>query len=90
MSAPARSRTRGAESSLVRPSRRPEVTQVDDDGLRYVSKAPGSPFGSTSSYSAATMSCFLCSRHRPRAMLMSRKYCGRSQSVCAPACAPRS
>ncbi|TAL17125.1 MAG: hypothetical protein EPO01_16860 [Aquabacterium sp.] len=76
-------------SAPIRPSRKPEVTAIGDDGLRYVSKTPGSPFGSTSSYSAATMSCFLCSRHRPRAMLMSRKYFGRSQSVCAPACEPR-
>ncbi len=61
-------------------------TLIEADGLRYKSKAPGSPFGSAGTYSSATMSCFLCGKHRPRAMLKSRKLLGKSQPVCAPSC----
>ena len=61
-------------------------TLIEADGLRYKSKAPGSPFAATSSFGAATMSCFLCGKHRPRAMLKSRKLLGKSQPVCAPSC----
>ncbi|MEN9543460.1 MAG: hypothetical protein RLZZ598_293 [Pseudomonadota bacterium] len=62
-------------------------TAVDADGLRYRSKAPGSPFGVGTTYSSGTMSCFLCGKHRPRAMLKTRKLLGKSQPVCAPSCA---
>ncbi len=61
-------------------------TTIEADGLRYRSKAPGSPFAATSSFGAATMSCFLCGKHRPRALLKSRKLLGKSQPVCAPSC----
>jgi len=61
-------------------------TTIEADGLRYRSKAPGSPFAATSSFGAATMSCFLCGKHRPRAMLKSKKLLGKSQPVCAPSC----
>jgi hypothetical protein len=61
-------------------------TTIEADGLRYRSKAPGSPFAATSSFGAATMSCFLCGKHRPRAMLKSKKLLGKSQPVCSPSC----
>ncbi len=61
-------------------------TTIDADGLRYRSKAPGSPFSANGSFGAATMSCFLCGKHRPRSQLMSKKLLGKSQSVCAPSC----
>jgi hypothetical protein len=61
-------------------------TTIEADGLRYRSKAPGSPFASAGVFSAATMSCFLCGKHRPRSMLKSRKFLGKNQSVCAPSC----
>ncbi len=61
-------------------------TLIEADGLRYKSKAPGSPFAATSSFGAATMSCFLCGKHRPRAMLKSRKLLGKTQFVCSPSC----
>jgi hypothetical protein len=32
------------------------------------------------------MSCFLCGKHRPRAMLKSKKLLGKSQPVCSPSC----
>ena len=61
-------------------------TTVGTDGLRYRSKAAGSPFAATGAVGAATMSCFLCGKHRPRAQLKTRKLLGRAQSVCAPSC----
>jgi hypothetical protein len=61
-------------------------TTIDADGLRYRSKAPGSPFASAGVFSAATMSCFLCGKHRPRTAMKSRKFLGKNQSVCAPSC----
>jgi len=57
-----------------------------EDGLRYKAKASGSPFTSTSYVGASTMSCFLCGKHRPRAQLITRKFLGKSQAVCAPKC----
>ena len=61
-------------------------TAVVADGLRYKSKTPGSPFKATSSFGGATMSCFLCGKHRPRSMMKTRKILGKSQAVCAPSC----
>ncbi|ACB36290.1 conserved hypothetical protein [Leptothrix cholodnii SP-6] len=61
-------------------------TSIDTDGLRYLSKTPGSPFGSAGTHSAATMSCFLCGKHRARSQLKTRKLLGKSQLVCAPTC----
>ncbi|MDP4301053.1 hypothetical protein [Leptothrix discophora] len=61
-------------------------TAIDSDGLRYLSKTPGSPFGSAGTHSAATMSCFLCGKHRARSQLKTRKLLGKSQLVCAPTC----
>jgi hypothetical protein len=61
-------------------------TTIHDDGLRYRSKASGSPFVSTGAFGAATMSCFRCGKHRPRAALKSVKLLGKTQSVCAPSC----
>lgn len=34
-------------------------TAVLEDGLRYKSKTPGSPFRASASFSGATMSCFM-------------------------------
>ena len=61
-------------------------TTIEPDGMRYRSKAPGSPFSVAGSFGAATMSCFLCGKHRPRAALTTRKLLGKSHSVCAPSC----
>ena len=62
-------------------------TQMHADGMRYRSKAPGSPFASAGVFSAATMSCFLCGKHRPRSPLKTRKLLGKAQYVCDPNCA---
>src|SRR5205814_5106155 len=61
-------------------------TSIDSDGLRYRSKPAGSPFGSAGAFTTATMSCFLCGKHRPRASLKGKKLLGRTQFVCAPSC----
>jgi hypothetical protein len=61
-------------------------TAIVDGGLRYRTKTPGSPFAAASSFGAATMSCFLCGKHRARSMLKSRKLLGKNQVVCSPSC----
>ena len=61
-------------------------TTIDAGGLRYRSKVAGSPFSATGAFGAATMSCFLCGKHRPRAQLKSRKLLGKTQFVCSPYC----
>jgi len=61
-------------------------TTVVADGLRYRSKVAGSPFTAAGSFGAATMSCFLCGKHRPRSLLKSRKLLGKAQAVCSPSC----
>lgn len=61
-------------------------TTIDAGGLRYRSKVAGSPFSATGAFGAATMSCFLCGKHRPRAQLKSRKLLGKAQAVCSPTC----
>ena len=43
-----------------------KTSQIVKDGLRYKAKVSGSPFGETNQYAhTATMSCFLCGKHRP-------------------------
>lgn len=61
-------------------------TAILSDGLRYKSKSPGSPFGAAASFGSATMSCFLCGKHRPRSLMGTLKVAGKSQTVCAPSC----
>ena len=61
-------------------------TAVLADGLRYKSKVSGSPFAATTSFGAATMSCFMCGKHRARSLMGTRKVLGKSQAVCAPSC----
>jgi hypothetical protein len=64
---------------------KPRKTAVQDDGLRYKSKAGGSPFASQS-FSNAMKSCFLCGKHRVQSELTTRKLAGRTQAVCSPKC----
>jgi hypothetical protein len=61
-------------------------TTVFDDGLRYKAKMAGSQFRTSASFSGATMSCFMCGKHRVRSQLRSRHLFGKSQTVCAPSC----
>jgi hypothetical protein len=59
-----------------------QKTTIAVDGLRYVSRANGSPFDA----GAGTQSCFLCGKHRARSSLKSRKLIGRNRLVCAEPC----
>ena len=61
-------------------------TAVLANGLRYKTKASGSPFAAAASFGGATMSCFMCGKHRPRSMMGTRKVLGKAQAVCAPSC----
>jgi hypothetical protein len=61
-------------------------TTVLADGLRYKSKEPGSPFKAAPSFGGASMSCFLCGKHRLRSLMATRKILGRAQAVCSPSC----
>nr|WP_316639163.1 hypothetical protein [uncultured Roseateles sp.] len=61
-------------------------TTVLEDGLRYKSKVSGSPFKAAASFGTATMSCYLCGKHRTRSLMKTRKLLGRAQAVCAPSC----
>ena len=63
-----------------------KTTTILSDGLRYKNKVGGSPFATTSYAGNATMSCFLCGKHRPRSEMMTRKLIGKSQPVCSPKC----
>jgi hypothetical protein len=60
---------------------------IKPSGLRYKTKAPGSPFAATGAFASGTMSCFLCGKHRPRASLQTKRLLGKTQFVCAPSCA---
>jgi hypothetical protein len=64
----------------------PPKTTVSSEGLRYHSKVPGSPFVATGHFGAATMSCFLCGKHRPRSLMQTKRVLGKAQPVCAPSC----
>ncbi|MDT7524286.1 hypothetical protein RAE21_18030 [Rhodoferax sp. TBRC 17198] len=64
----------------------PTKDTIVNDGLNYKSKAGGSPFLESSYLGAATMSCFLCGKHRSRQFLKTRKLIGKSHTVCAPSC----
>ena len=37
-------------------------------------------------FGGATMSCFICGKHRPRSLLKTRKLLGKAQQVCSPSC----
>ncbi len=63
-------------------------TQISTNGLRYVNKPSGSPFG-TSGTERATMSCFKCGLHKPRALGMYKRYLNQSMFVCGECSAPK-
>lgn len=67
----------------------PTSSKITADGLRYARKASGSMFGAGSTQGSATMSCFLCGKHRPRAELKNRRLLGRPHAVCKDGCEER-
>jgi len=58
-----------------------EASEINPDGLRYKSKAAGSPFGDRGHH-VATMSCMKCGRHKPRALGSYKRLLGRSHFFC--------
>ena len=52
-------------------------TVVSRDGLRYSSKASGSPY-----FASGTMSCLLCGRHVPKQTLEVFEVAGTKQQRC--------
>ncbi len=76
-----------AQCSKMQPMAKADTkTKMLADGLRYKSKVSGSPFMAATSFGAATMSCFLCGKHRARSQMVTRKILGKSQAVCSPSC----
>lgn len=67
------------------PARDPSAvqTRIRDGGLRYESKASGSPYARDL---GVMLSCLLCGRHRPRSAMKLRKLIGRNHVVCADGC----
>ena len=57
-----------------------------DNGLRYVSKASGTPYIDTPSCGPSTRSCFFCGRHNSVKLRAMQRVLGRSEPVCAPPC----
>jgi hypothetical protein len=43
-----------------------DITKISGDGLRYKSKEGGSPFAASGT--GASMSCYKCGLHKPRAL----------------------
>lgn len=58
----------------------PDVSKIDPTGLRYKIKAGGSPFGTGSTM--ATMSCYKCGQHKPRALGGIKKFLNQNMFVC--------
>ena len=57
-------------------------TSISDDGKRYLSKAPGTPFTTVSEAIGATMSCYVCGRHALRQLGAFRRLIGAKRFVC--------
>ena len=56
-------------------------TQISSDGLRYKSRIGGSPFGERGQ-TGATMSCFKCGLHKPRAHGSYKRLAGSLMFAC--------
>jgi hypothetical protein len=59
---------------------RDEITKINSDGLRYKSKEGGSPFGGANTM--ATMSCYKCGLHKPRALGTFKRLLNQSMFMC--------
>jgi hypothetical protein len=64
----------------------PDTNQVNESGLRYVSKASGTPYVDTPSCGPSTRSCFFCGRHNSVKFRAMQRVLGRSEPVCLPSC----
>ena len=63
------------------------TTKISPDGLRYRSRASGSPFAQSSGN--ASMSCAKCGLHKPRSLGSFRKLAGKSMFVCGDCVPPK-
>jgi hypothetical protein len=59
-------------------------SQLTQDGLRYVRKAPGAVI--TTPRADAMMSCFRCGKFSFRTEMTTRRFLGKNHLVCAPKC----
>jgi len=59
-------------------------TQLTQDGLRYVKKAPGTII--TTPRAESMMSCFKCGKFAFRTAMTSKRFLGKNHLVCAPRC----
>ena len=57
------------------------INEMDASGLRYKSKANGSPFGMAGA-SGGTMSCYKCGQHKPRSLGAFKKFVDRRMFIC--------
>lgn len=58
------------------------TTSISDDGTRYRSKAPGTPFTTVTEAIGATMSCYVCGKHALRQLGTFRRLIGAKRFVC--------
>lgn len=63
------------------------TTKISADGLRYRSRASGSPFAQSSGN--ASMSCAKCGLHKPRSLGSFKKLAGKSMFVCGDCVPPK-
>ena len=57
-------------------------TNISDDGKRYLTKAPGTPFTTVTEAIGATMSCYVCGKHALRQLGAFRRLIGAKRFVC--------
>jgi hypothetical protein len=58
------------------------TTSISDDGKRFLSKVPGTPFTTVSEAIGATMSCYVCGKHALRQLGAFRRLIGAKRFVC--------
>lgn len=63
--------------------------KVAAGGLRYQSKAAGSPFAGQGNGFGSAQSCFKCGTHRAPSELVSKKLLGSHKRVCKDGCPPK-
>ena len=57
-----------------------ETTKISGDGLRYKSKEGGSPCGVSAT--VASMSCYKCGLHKPRALGSFKRFLNQNMFMC--------
>ena len=65
-----------------------QESKIAEDGLRYKRKESGSPFQNIGSM--ATISCYKCGQHKPRALGMFKKLINQHMFMCGDCMPPKS